>query len=99
MTIAVPSVRRAVAAPRYLWSMRPGGRRAGILLLAFAMFVATMVLRAFASPEDATLALLTVPVAMIAFEYGWRGGVASALVGIAWVVVWHKLNLSAIGYF
>src|SRR4051794_26112307 len=99
MTTAMPAVRRAVAAPQYLWGMRPGGRRAGILLLAFAMFVGTMVLRAFSSPADATLALLTVPVAMIAFEYGWRGGVAAALVSIAWVVVWHKLDLSVIGYF
>jgi signal transduction histidine kinase len=78
--------------------MRPGGRRAGILLLAFGMFVGTMVLRAFASPEDAVLALLTVPVAVIAFEFGWRGGVAASLIGISWVVVWHQLNLSVIGY-
>ena len=99
MSVAPLRARRTVAIPQYLWSMRPGGRRASILLLAFAMFVGTMLLRVFASPEDAVLALLTVPVALIAFEFGVRGGVVAALIAITWVVIWHKLNLSVIGYF
>jgi signal transduction histidine kinase len=90
---------RTVAIPQYLWSMRPGGRRASILLLAFAMFLGTILLRVVASPQDAVLSLLTVPVALIAFEFGMRGGVIAALIATSWVVIWHKLTLSAIGYF
>jgi glucose-6-phosphate-specific signal transduction histidine kinase len=83
----------------YLWHMRPLGRRTGVLVLAFAMFVGTMSLRAFATPEDAVLNLLTVPVVVIAFEYGWRMGVAAATVAIGWVVVWNQLFLTPLGYF
>jgi signal transduction histidine kinase len=79
--------------------MRPLGQRTGVLGLAFAMFVATMMLRVFATPEDAVLTLLTVPVAVIAFEFGWRVGVVSALVATIWVVAWNQLYLSALGYF
>ena len=79
--------------------MRPLGQRTGVLLLAFAMFVVTMSLRFFATPEDAVLTLLTVPVAVIAFEFGWRAGVVAALVATVWVVVWNQLYLSPLGYF
>ena len=79
--------------------MRPLGQRTGVLVLAFAMFVATMSLRFFATPEDAVLTLLTVPVAVIAFEFGWRAGVVAALVATVWVVVWNQLYLSPLGYF
>ena len=60
--------------------MRPLGQRTGVLLLAFAMFVVTMSLRFFATPEDAVLTLLTVPVAVIAFEFGWRVGIVAAVI-------------------
>ena len=79
--------------------MRPLGQRTGVLVLAFAMFVLTMSLRFFATPEDAVLGMLTVPVAVIAFEFGWRGGVAAAGVGIAWVIAWNQLELTPLGYF
>ena len=79
--------------------MRPLGQRTGVLLLAFAMFVVTMSLRFFATPEDAVLTLLTVPVAVIAFEFGWRPGVVAAVVATIWVVVWNQLYLSPLGYF
>ena len=79
--------------------MRPLGQRTGVLLLAFAMFVVTMSLRFFATPEDAVLTLLTVPVAVIAFEFGWRAGVVAAVVATVWVVVWNQLYLSPLGYF
>ena len=79
--------------------MKPLGQRTGVLLLAFAMFVVTMSLRFFATPEDAVLTLLTVPVAVIAFEFGWRAGVIAALVATGWVVVWNQLYLSPLGYF
>jgi signal transduction histidine kinase len=70
-----------------------------VLVLAFAMFVVTMSLRVFATPEDAVLTLLTVPVAVIAFEFGWRVGVAAAAVSIGWAVVWNQLYLTPLGYF
>ena len=79
--------------------MRPLGQRTGVLLLAFAMFVVTMSLRFFATPEDAVLTLLTVPVAVIAFEFGWRAGVVAAVIATLWVVVWNQLYLSPLGYF
>jgi signal transduction histidine kinase len=79
--------------------MRPLGQRTGVLALAFAMFVVTMLLRVFATPGDAVLTLLTVPVAVIAFEFGWRVGVTAALIATGWVVVWNQLHLTALGYF
>jgi signal transduction histidine kinase len=79
--------------------MRPLGRRTGVLVLAFAMFAATLLLRVFATPEDAVLNLLTVPLAVIAFEFGWRVGVAAAGGAMVWVIVWNQLELSPLGYF
>jgi signal transduction histidine kinase len=79
--------------------MRPLGQRTGVLVLAFAIFVATLFLRVFSTPEEGVLGLLTVPVAIIAFEFGWRPGVAAALFSIGWVVVWNQLELTALAYF
>jgi signal transduction histidine kinase len=79
--------------------MRPLGQRTGVLVLAFAMFVITMLLRVFATPEDAVLTLLTVPVAVIAFEFGWRVGMIASIVATGWVVVWNQLYLTPLGYF
>ena len=45
------------------------------------------------------LTLLTVPVAVIAFEFGWRVGIVAAVIATVWVVVWNQLHLSALGYF
>jgi signal transduction histidine kinase len=79
--------------------MRPLGRRTGVLVLAFAIFVGTMLLRVISTPEEGVLGLLTVPVAIIAFEFGARAGLGAATVATAWVVVWNQLHLSALGYF
>jgi signal transduction histidine kinase len=79
--------------------MRPLGQRSGVLVLAFGMFAATMSLRVFATPEDAVLNLLTVPLALIAFEFGWRKGVVAAVGAIGWVIAWNQLHLTALGYF
>ena len=70
-----------------------------MLVIAFAVLVLTMSLRVFATPEDAVLGLLTVPVAVIAFEFGWRVGVAAALIAMSWVIVWNQLQLTLLGYF
>jgi signal transduction histidine kinase len=79
--------------------MRPLGQRTGVLVLAFGMFVLTMSLRVFSTPEDSVLGLLTVPVAVIAFEFGWRAGVSAAVIAIGWVVAWNQLQLTPLGYF
>jgi len=79
--------------------MRPLGQRTGVLVVAFAMFAATISLRFFSTTEEGVLGLLTVPVAIIAFEFGWRAGVAAALVSTSFVVLWNQLELTALGYF
>jgi signal transduction histidine kinase len=79
--------------------VKPLRRQTGVLVLALAMFVAVSLLRVVATPEDAVLTLLTVPLAVIAFEFGWRvGGIAAAL-AIVWVVAWNQLQLTPLGYF
>ena len=75
-------------------------RRARIVVAAILVFVATITLRATAaSNADAVLALNTIPVVMIAFEFGWRGGAIAAAIALAWVIAWHAINLSPLGYF
>ena len=68
-------------------------------MLAFAMFVGTLSLRVISTPEEGVLGLLTVPVAIIAFEFGARAGLAAALIASGWVVVWNQLELTPLGYF
>ena len=75
-------------------------RRARIVVAAILVFVATITLRATAaSNADAVLTLNTIPVVMIAFEFGWRGGAIAAAIALAWVVAWHAITLSPLGYF
>jgi signal transduction histidine kinase len=69
------------------------------MVAAFAVFLATIALRTGATSEDAVLALNTIPIVMIAFEFGWRGGAIAALLGIAFLIVWHGVHLSPLGYF
>jgi signal transduction histidine kinase len=78
--------------------MRPLGQRSGVLLLAFVMFLLTVTLRVVVAPEEPVLTLLTVPVAVIAFEFGWRLGVAAAAGATLWVLAWHQLDLTLLGY-
>jgi signal transduction histidine kinase len=68
--------------------------------VALLLFVGTLVIRYFAtSHADAVLALEAVPVAIVAFEFGWRGGIAAAVVAFAAVVAWGmQSELSALGY-
>jgi signal transduction histidine kinase len=75
-------------------------RRARVVTAAILVFLFTITLRAAAaSTEDAILALNTIPVVMIAFEFGWRGGAIAAAVALSWVIVWHAIDLSPLGYF
>ena len=75
-------------------------RRARIVVAAILVFVATITLRATAaSNADAVLTLNTIPVVMIAFEFGWRGGAIAAAIALAWVIAWHAIDLSPLGYF
>jgi signal transduction histidine kinase len=80
--------------------MRLSSRRARVVVAACVVFLFTIALRAtFASTGDAVLTLNTIPVVMIAFEFGWRGGAIAATIALAWVVAWHAIDLSALGYF
>ncbi len=64
------------------------------------MFAGTIALRTTTdSNADAVLALNTIPVVMIAFEFGWRGGALAAGIALTWVIVWNEITLSALGYF
>jgi signal transduction histidine kinase len=75
-------------------------RRARVVAAAIAVFIFTIVLRATAAEtSDAVLTLNTIPVVMIAFEFGWRGGAIAAAISLAWVIAWHKIDLSPLGYF
>ena len=80
--------------------MSLSSRRSRIVAAAFLVFLLTTALRTTAeSSADAVLTLLTIPVVMIAFEFGWRGGAVAAALALAWVVVWHAIGLSPLGYF
>ena len=79
--------------------MRSVSRRNRVVLAAFAVFLATVTLRTHSSSEDAVLALNTIPVVMIAFEFGLLGGVVAAGLALSWVIVWHGVHLSPLGYF
>ena len=80
--------------------MRGFSTRTNRILVALLLFAGTVVLRSFAtSHEDAVLAIEAVPVAIIAFEFGWRGGLAATVVAFSVVVLWGlQSELSALGY-
>ena len=76
------------------------GRRTRVVIAAIAVFLGTIALRTTTeSNADAVLALNTIPVVMIAFEFGWRGGALAAGIALAWVIVWNEITLSFLGYF
>ena len=80
--------------------MRLSSRRARVVAAALLVFIFTITLRATAASDaDAVLALNTIPVVMIAFEFGWRGGAIAAAIALAWVIVWPAIDLSPLGYF
>jgi signal transduction histidine kinase len=80
--------------------MKLSSRRAQVVAAAVLVFVFTTALRTTAaSSADAVLTLNTIPVVMIAFEFGWRGGAVTAAIALAWVIVWHAIDLSPLGYF
>jgi len=77
--------------------MRAQSRRSWVVGGALASFVATILARSlFGHPGDAVLALLTVPVAMIAFEFGWRAGLLATAAAFATVLLWGELR--TLGY-
>ena len=76
------------------------GRRTRVVIAAIAVFLGTIALRTTTeSNADAVLALNTIPVVMVAFEFGWRGGALAAGIALAWVIVWNEITLSSLGYF
>ena len=74
-------------------------RRTRVVVAALAVFVATVALRTHSTSEDAVLALNAIPVVLIAFEFGLRGGVLAATLALSWVIIWHGVHLSVLGYF
>jgi signal transduction histidine kinase len=76
-------------------------RRTRRLAFAAAFFAATMALRAVSThPGDAVLTLNAVPVAIVAFEYGLRGGLIAATIAFASVLFWAQTrSVPALGYF
>lgn len=76
------------------------GRRIRVVVAAIVVFAGTVALRTTTdSNADAVLALNTIPVVLIAFEFGWRGGAVAAGIALGWVIVWNEITLSALGYF
>jgi signal transduction histidine kinase len=75
-------------------------KRSRRVLFAFLLFGLVQVVRSFSKePGDAVMALSAVPVAIVAFEMGWRTGLGAAAVAFGAVLVWaEQIPLSAFGY-
>jgi PAS domain S-box-containing protein len=72
------------------------------LAIAFALFLATFVMRA-SDPNagDGVGTLYVVPTAVLALRFGLRGGLAGSVIGIALVATWDLTSdptLTAVGY-
>ena len=75
---------------------------AAVLALAASLFVAVFVLRVTAGSEnDAVTVLLVLPIALVGGRFGWRAGLASAVLGVG-LVVFHSQflgpQLTALGF-
>jgi signal transduction histidine kinase len=72
-------------------------RRTWIVVVALVLFGVTLAIRALVGhPGDAVLALSTVPIAMIAFEFGWKGGLVATAMAFASVLGWGQIT--TLGY-
>jgi PAS domain S-box-containing protein len=66
--------------------------------VAACLFLAIFVLRfAVADPESAILLLCVIPTALVAVEFGLRGGLAAAGLSCVLVVVWALVEAPALG--
>jgi two-component system sensor histidine kinase/response regulator len=75
-----------------------GGRRALVVAVAAVLFVAIFVLRlAVADPDAAILLLCVAPTALLASEFGLRGGLAAAVLSLGLVGVWAESEAPSVG--
>jgi signal transduction histidine kinase len=74
--------------------------RTSRLIFAVVFFAMTMILRSLSKhPGDAVLSLNAVPVAIVAFEYGVKGGLIAAALAFGSVLLWSlDRPVSELGY-
>jgi signal transduction histidine kinase len=91
---------RLVVADVPLSAERP--RRGLVVTVALALFAATFAARLSVHDPSALLAnFYTVPIAMLAIEYGLRGGLGGAVLAFALVLAWGEIknvDVGALGY-
>ena len=75
-----------------------GGRSSVMRLVAGLLFLAIFALRfAVADPDSAILLLCVIPTALVAVEFGFRGGLAAAVLSCLLVAVWALIEEPGIG--
>jgi two-component system sensor histidine kinase/response regulator len=83
--------------------MKPGalvisGRRSLVVAVAAILFVGIFGVRlAVADPDAAILLLCVVPTALVATEFGLRGGVAAAVLSCGLVAAWAESEAAPVG--
>jgi len=75
-----------------------GGRSSVVSVVAGLLFLAIFVLRfAVADPDSAILLLCVIPTALVAVEFGFRGGLAAAALSCVLLAVWGLVEAPALG--
>jgi signal transduction histidine kinase len=94
--------RRVVERLKTPTASRSASRRVIVILAAGVLFAAAFSARIVIDDPDALLAnFYVVPIALLAIEFGVRGGVIGATIGFALVPAWTVLNavhVGALGY-
>ena len=76
-----------------------GGRSSGVSAVAGFLFLAIFGLRlAVADPESAILLLCVIPTALLAVQFGLRGGLLGALLSCVLVAVWALVEAPSLGF-
>lgn len=91
-----------VVRPERRWREWPALRAPQTLAIASALFAGVFALRQ-GDPNvgDADVILFVVPIALLALQFGLRGGLAGGLLALALVVVWdlsERVTLTTLGY-
>lgn len=94
--------RRVVERLKPATATRSASRRAVVLGVAALMFAVTFSARVAINDPDALLAnFYVIPIALLAIEFGVRGGLMAAALGFALVPAWSVINtvhVNALGY-
>jgi signal transduction histidine kinase len=94
--------RRVVERLKPATATRSTSRRAVVLGVAALMFAVTFSARVAINDPDALLAnFYVIPIALLAIEFGVRGGLMAAALGFALVPAWSVINtvhVNALGY-